>query len=148
MKVAEILKGKVPGVMSVRPDETIATLSHRMRMARVGAMVVTGDDGELVGIISERDVVFGLAEHGPRCLNMTVAELMTQRVLTCTPEESVARVARTMTDKRVRHLPVLDGRKLVGIVSLGDVVKHRLEEMSLEASVLRDMAAAGPSGAA
>lgn len=148
MKVAEILKGKVPGVMSVRPDETIATLSHRMRLARVGAMVVTGDEGELVGIISERDIVYGLAEHGARGLSLRVADLMTERVLTCTPADSVGHVAQVMTEKRVRHLPVVESRKLVGIVSLGDVVKHRLEEMTLEASVLRDMAAAGPSGAA
>lgn len=146
MKVSEILKGKVPGVVSVRPDESIATFAHRMRLARVGAMVVTGDAGELVGIISERDIVYGIAEHGARALSMTVAELMTQRVITTTPEESVARVARIMTESRVRHLPVLEGRELVGIVSLGDVVKHRLEEMSLEANVLRDMAAAGPGG--
>lgn len=147
MKVAEILKGKVPGVMSVRPDETIATFAHRMRLARVGAMVVTGPGGELAGIISERDVVYAIAEHGARALEMTVGEVMTQRVHTTTPEENVARVARIMTDYRVRHLPVIDGRELVGIVSLGDVVKHRLEEMSLEANVLRDMAAAGPGAA-
>lgn len=148
MKVAEVLRQKVPGVVSVRPEETIATFAHRLRLARIGAMVVIGDDGELKGIISERDIVYGLAEHGGRALAMTVGELMTQRVLTCTPEDSLARVARVMTEQRVRHLPVLEGRRLVGIVSLGDVVKHRLEEMSLEASVLRDMAAAGPGGAA
>ncbi len=105
-------------------------------------MVVIGGKGELEGIISERDVVHGLADHGPRAMEMKVAELMTQRVLTCTPEDTVARVARLITESRVRHVPVLENRRLVGVVSIGDVVKNRLEEMSLEASVLRDMAAA------
>lgn len=146
MKVAEILKGKVPGVVGVRPDESIATFVHRLRMARIGAMVVVGEDGALRGIISERDITYGLAEHGNRALAMTVAELMTQDVLTITPEDTLSRVARIMTERRVRHLPVIEGRELVGMVSLGDVVKHRLEEMSLEASVLRDMAAAGGPG--
>ena len=144
MKVAAILKGKVPGIMSVRPDESIATFAHRMRMARVGAMIVTGKKGELVGIISERDVVYGIAEHGAQALSMTVGDLMTRSVITITPEDSIARVAHIMTERRVRHLPVMDKRELVGMVSLGDVVKHRLEEMSLEANVLRDIAAAGP----
>ncbi len=142
MKVAEILKAKGQDVITVRPDETIATLCHKLRLARVGAMVVIGGKGELAGIISERDIVHGLAEHGPRAMEMKVADLMTQRVLTCTPEDTIARVARTITESRVRHVPVLEERRLVGVVSIGDVVKNRLEEMSLEANVLRDMAAA------
>ena len=142
MKVAEILKAKGQDVITVRPDETIATLCHKLRLARVGAMVVIGDKGELQGIVSERDVVHGLAEHGPRTMEMKVADLMTQRVITCTPEDTIARIARIITDSRVRHVPVLENRRLVGVISIGDVVKNRLEEMSLEANVLRDMAAA------
>ena len=143
MKVADILKQKGKDVMSVRPSESIATLSHRLRMARIGAMVVVGEGGGLEGIISERDVVHGIAEHGAACLAKLVADLMTKRVVTCTAEDSIARIARLMTDNRIRHLPVVGGRKVVGVVSVGDVVKHRLEEMSLEASVLRDIAIAG-----
>ena len=143
MKVAEILKQKGQDVISVRPTETIDTLSHRLRMARIGAMVVTGEGGALIGIISERDVVHGIAEHGASCLELTVADLMTRRVITCSPEDSVTRISRLMTDNRIRHLPVVNGAGLVGVVSVGDVVKNRLEEMSLEASVLRDMAIAG-----
>jgi CBS domain-containing protein len=143
MKVAEILRQKGQDVISVRPTETIDTLSHRLRMARIGAMVVTGEGGALIGIISERDVVHGIAEHGASCLELTVADLMTRRVITCSPEDSVTRISRLMTDNRIRHLPVVDGAGLVGVVSVGDVVKNRLEEMSLEASVLRDMAIAG-----
>ncbi len=143
MKVAEILKQKGQDVISVRPTKTIDTLSHRLRMARIGAMVVTGEGGALIGIISERDIVHGIAEHGASCLGLTVADLMTRRVITCTPEDSVTRISRLMTDNRIRHLPVVNGTDLVGVVSVGDVVKNRLEEMSLEANVLRDLAAAG-----
>lgn len=143
MKVADILKQKNAGVISVRPTETIATFAHRLRMAKIGAMVVLGEDGAMAGIISERDVVHGLAEHGPHCLELTVADLMTQRVHTCAPDDNIARIARTMTENRIRHLPVTEAGKVVGVVSVGDVVKNRLEEMSLEANVLRDLAIAG-----
>jgi CBS domain-containing protein len=143
MKVAEILKQKGQDVISVRPTESIDTLSHRLRLARIGAMVVTGEGDALIGIISERDIVHGIAEHGPKCLELTVADLMTQRVVTCAPDDSVTRISRLMTENRIRHLPVVDGSRLAGVVSVGDVVKNRLEEMSLEANVLRDIAIAG-----
>jgi len=143
MKVAAILKQKGADVISVRPTETIATFAHRLRMAHIGAMVVLGEGGALDGIISERDVVHGLAEHAAHCLEMTVADLMTKRVVTCAPEDNIARIARLMTENRIRHLPVVEGGRVVGMVSVGDVVKNRLEEMSLEANVLRDIATAG-----
>ncbi len=143
MKVAEILKQKGQDVISVRLTESIETLSHRLRLARIGAMVVLGEDGAPDGIIAERDIIHGIAEHGASCLGLTVADLMTQRVITCTPEDSVTRISRLMTENRIRHLPVVEGQTLVGVVSVGDVVKNRLEEMSLEASVLRDLAIAG-----
>ena len=143
MKVAEILKQKGQDVISVRPTETIETLAHRLRLARIGAMVVLGEGGALDGIISERDIVHGIAEHGASCLALTVADLMTRRVITCTPDDSVTRISRLMTENRIRHLPVVNGSGLVGVVSVGDVVKNRMDELSLEANVLRDMAIAG-----
>ena len=143
MKVATILKLKGQDVSSIGPTELIETLSHRLRQARIGAMVVLGKDGKLIGIVSERDIVHGIAEHGTDCLTLTVADLMTRQVVTCTSQDSITRIARQMTDSRIRHLPVVDGTNLVGVVSVGDVVKNRLEEMSLEASVLRDLAIAG-----
>lgn len=143
MKVATILKLKGQDVSSIGPTELIETLSHRLRQARIGAMVVLGMDGKLIGIVSERDIVHGIAEHGAECLTLTVADLMTRQVVTCTSQDSITRIARQMTDSRIRHLPVVDGTSLVGVVSVGDVVKNRLEEMSLEASVLRDLAIAG-----
>lgn len=143
MKVATILKQKGQDVFSVKPTDLILTLAHRLRQARIGAMVVLGKDDKLIGIVSERDIVNGIAEHGADCLKQTVADLMTRQVVTCTPDDSVTRIAHRMTENRIRHLPVVDGENLVGVVSVGDVVKNRLEEMSLEASVLRDLAIAG-----
>lgn len=143
MKVAEILKQKGREVHTVRPGEKIETLTHRLRMAGVGALVVVDDAGQVQGMVSERDVIHALALHGAGALAMHVGDIMTRRPVTCTPEDSLARVARLMTEHRVRHLPVLDGGRLAGLVSIGDVVKHRLAEMELEANVLRDIAIAG-----
>lgn len=143
MKVAEILKRKGSAIMSVKPTDTIGTLAQRLRLEKVGAMIVSSDDHSLDGIISERDVVYGLAAHGNDLLNMPVSELMTKGVVTCSPDDNIADVAKTMTLRRVRHLPVKEGGQLVGIVSIGDVLKHRLDEMQLEANVLRDYAVAG-----
>ncbi len=138
MKVAEILKIKGHAVMTVRPAETIKLLTHRLRLKNVGAMIVSENGSSIDGIISERDVAHGLAEHGNTMLDMPVAELMTRAVVTCTSDDSIADVAKIMTQRRIRHLPVQDGTKLVGVISVGDVVKHRLDEMELEAHVLRD----------
>lgn len=143
MHVAEILKQKGQEVTSVRPTETIETFAHRLRMAGIGAMVVLGEGGKIVGMISERDVVRGIAEHSAAALKMTVADLMTKRVVTCGLDDNIARIARLMTDNRIRHLPVIDNGRLSGLISVGDVVKHRLAEMSLEVNVLRDIAIAG-----
>lgn len=143
MKVSDILKTKGTEVMTVRPTETLGTLSHRLRMARVGALVVSRDGRSIDGIVSERDIVHALAERGPDCMGVPVESVMTRRVVTCTPDSNVAEVAKTMTANRMRHLPVVEGGRLAGIVSIGDVVKARLDEMELEAGVLRDLAMAG-----
>lgn len=140
MKVANILKQKGRDVMTVRPTERIDIFAHRLKLARIGAMVVSADGDEMQGIITERDIVYGIAEHGAKTLEMTVADLMTKRLATCRPDDSVAQVAKIMTESRVRHLPVLENGKLIGVVSIGDVVKNRLDEMSMEANILRDIA--------
>lgn len=142
MKVSDILKIKGSSVMTVRPGETIGTLSHRLRMARVGALVVSENGRTIDGIVSERDIVHCLAERGSESIGVRVDAVMTKRVITCTPDSNVAEVAKTMTTNRIRHLPVVEGGRLAGIVSTGDVVKARLDEMELEAGVLRDLAMA------
>lgn len=142
MHVADILKAKGSKVLTVHPDLSITFLAQRLRMERIGALVVseTGDTAD--GIISERDVAHGLAEFGAEVLRRTAADLMTKAVVTCSPSDTIAQVAKVMTDRRIRHMPVTEGRRLVGIISIGDVVKHRLDELELEANVMRDYAIA------
>jgi CBS domain-containing protein len=142
MKVADILKTKGSAVKTVRPDETAKVFAEHLRNERIGAMIVTRDGSTLEGIISERDLAYGLAAYGDRLPSMRVSELMTRVVILCTPEDTIAEVMTVMTQRRIRHLPVKDGGRLVGIISIGDVLKHRLGEMQLEANVLRDVAIA------
>lgn len=142
MKVADILKTKGSGVMTVRPDDSIQALALRLKAEKVGSMIVSSNGSTIDGIISERDIAFGLAIHGSNLATLPVADLMTRGVITCSPGNSIAEVMGIMTQRRIRHLPVKDGDQLVGMVSIGDVLKYRLDEMRLEANVLRDYAIA------
>ena len=139
MNVDGILRAKGASVATIRPDATIGDLVHGLRDERIGAMVVSEDGRFVMGIISERDVVRGLAERGPRILETQVAELMTHDVVSCTPQDTVKQVMAEMTRRRIRHLPVVADGVLCGIVSIGDVVKNRLEEMETETNVLREV---------
>jgi CBS domain-containing protein len=139
MKVDTILKSKGHVVETIRPSQTIAVAVEHMRKAKIGALVVSEDGSTVAGILSERDLARGLAEHGASILNMAVKDLMTRKVITCAPEDSITRLMAVMTSQRIRHIPVVDGDgRLAGIISIGDVVKNRLEELELEAAVLRD----------
>lgn len=140
MRVSDILAAKGDKVHTVRRDETIANLVQRLRLERVGALVVSERDNSIDGIISERDVAHGLAEYGADVLSRKVGELMTVAVVTCTADETLAHIAKLMTHRRIRHVPVVEGKKLVGMVSIGDVVRYRLDELELESNVLRDYA--------
>lgn len=142
MHVADILKTKGAAVVTVRPNLTIDHLAQRLRMERIGAVIVSENGGSVDGIISERDVVRALAEHGAGTLAMAVADLMTKAVVTCSPQDTISHVSALMTQRRIRHVPVMDHGKLIGIVSVGDVVKHRMDELELETNVLRDYAVA------
>ena len=142
MRVSEILNTKGNDVITVKPDETVAALSHTLREKRIGAVVVSSDGRKVLGIISERDVAHGLAEHGANVLTKAVSELMTTAVVTCAADDTIADLMKLMTNKRIRHLPVVENNDVIGIISVGDVVKHRLDEMQLEANVLRDYAIA------
>jgi CBS domain-containing protein len=142
MTVADILKTKGATVKTVRPDETIKAFAKLLKDAHIGAMIVTNDGKSIDGIISERDLAYGLAEFGDQLLGMRVSDLMTRGVIVCSPGDSIAEIMTVMTQRRIRHLPVKDGNQLVGIISSGDVMKHRLGEVQMEASVLRDVAIA------
>jgi CBS domain-containing protein/beta-phosphoglucomutase-like phosphatase (HAD superfamily) len=142
MKVSTILQTKGSNVKTITASASVRELSQRLKSDAVGAMVVVSDGGQLAGIISERDVARGLAEHGAALPSLPVSELMTKGVVTCAPEDSIANISKIMTQRRIRHLPVLQGGDLVGLVSIGDVLKYRLDEVQLEANVLRDYAIA------
>ncbi|MGH7390367.1 MAG: CBS domain-containing protein [Candidatus Rokuibacteriota bacterium] len=138
MKVASILKHKGAHVETVRPGATVYSAVWELRLKAIGALVVSEDGRAVLGVISERDIVRGLIEHGQGLLGFPVSRVMTAPAVTCTPEDSITAVMALMTRQRVRHLPVIDHDRLCGIVSIGDVVKHRLDEMELEANVLRE----------
>jgi len=138
MKVDDILRGKGRDVETVRPDAKVLMAVHRLRMQNVGALVVAGEGARVDGVLSERDVVRGLNKHGAGLLDMDVGAVMSRNVPVCSPDDSLLFVMDQMTRTRNRHLPVVADGRLCGIVSIGDVVKHRLEEMELETNVLRD----------
>jgi CBS domain-containing protein len=138
MLIAQILAGKGSDVVSTRPDATIAEVAGLLKEKRIGAVIVTDADGALCGIISERDIARGLANHGGKLLDMKVARLMTADVVTCSPDDGIEKLMQTMTEGRFRHLPVVKDGKLSGIISIGDVVKHRLKELEAETHMLQD----------
>jgi CBS domain-containing protein len=143
MNVEGILRAKGARVVTIKRDATVASLVRGLRDERIGAMVVSDDGRTVEGIVSERDVVRGLADAGTQVLEQRVAQIMTAPVRTCSPGDPVKTVMETMTLHRIRHLPVLVDGRLAGIVSIGDVVKNRLDEMATETSVLRAAYLAG-----
>jgi CBS domain-containing protein len=138
MKIGDALKRKGSGVVTMRSDSTIDTVVRRMRLERIGAVIISPDGKSVVGILSERDILHALAEHGTALLALKAEDLMTREVVTCSREDTLLSVMVKMTQRRIRHLPVVEQGQLAGIVSIGDAVKSRLEEVELEANVLRD----------
>src|SRR5271154_3606432 len=141
MNVEAILRGKGRAVATIRPDQTITAALAALRDRNIGALAVSEDGESVDGIISERDVVHGLADHGSELLSLKVAEVMTRHVTTCNPDDSVADLMAEMTTRRIRHLPVVHDGRLAGIVSIGDLVKNRLDEIENEARSLRSFIA-------
>ena len=133
MQIADVLRGKATGsdVATTTPAATVGELLALLHRYNVGALPVV-DGGELVGIVSERDVVRHLHERGRALLDATVGDLMTSDVVTCSPQDRAADLARVMTERRIRHLPVCDDRGLIGIVSIGDLVKARIDQLENE----------------
>jgi CBS domain-containing protein/beta-phosphoglucomutase-like phosphatase (HAD superfamily) len=142
MRVSDILKTKGSAVKTIEANATMRALAHSFRREVVGAMLVLDGQGKLQGIVSERDLARGIDEFGTQLTEMRVSDLMTRSVVTCAPEDSVAAVASVMTQRRIRHLPVIVDGLVVGLISIGDVLKYRLDEVQLEANVLRDVARA------
>jgi len=141
MDVETILRGKGRQVATIRPDDTVGAAVEALVSGNIGALVASEDGEHVEGIISERDIVHALARRGSALLALTVAEVMTRSVVTCDPTESVAELMAEMTNRRIRHLPVVRDGRLCGIVSIGDVVKNRLDEIEYEARSLRSFIA-------
>jgi CBS domain-containing protein len=136
MRVANILTVKGDDVISVEPNTTIVEVAKVLKSKRIGAILVM-EGGSIAGIISERDIARGLPDYSEKILSMPVSDLMTKKVTTCTSDASIDEIMEMMTENRIRHLPVVDDGKLVGFISVGDVVKNRLEELVAEEDQLR-----------
>jgi len=132
MRITDILRRKGDGVVTIAPDESVQALLDALARHRVGALVVSSGDGALDGIVSERDVVRRLQTDGAAVLESRVSEIMTAAVHTASPDQTLDDLMVLMTDRRVRHIPVVVDGRLHGIVSIGDVVKHRIEELQAE----------------
>jgi CBS domain-containing protein len=138
MTVKAILSRKGSDVLTIEPTATLAAAVEVLAARRIGAVVITGPDRQVIGILSERDIVRAFAASGPAALDQQVGQVMTRKVMTCTEAETVASLMERMTEGKFRHLPVVERGRLVGIVSIGDIVKHRLGEMEKESSALRE----------
>jgi len=125
------------------PETPILEVAQRLRVRAIGALVVSRDGHRIEGIISERDIVRGLAHEAGNLLHMKAAQIMTKSVITCSPSDTIGHVMAVMTERRVRHLPVVDAGGLCGMISIGDIVKNRLQELELQTNVLRDVYLAG-----
>jgi CBS domain-containing protein len=138
MNVKTILAVKGSDIVGIEPNADLSAAAQLLSKHRIGALVIRGAGGRIAGILSERDIVRALAEHGSNALSIQVANVMTRDVTTCGEEESIASLMEKMTAGKFRHVPVVSGNELVGLVSIGDVVKQRVGEIEKESEQLRD----------
>lgn len=143
MNIAQILKAKGRAVATARPDTTLTEVSEKLAQKKIGAIVVVGDSGKVVGIISERDVIRAISEQGASVLTKPVSDFMTRSVVSCNELTTLDEMMALMTSHRFRHMPVMEDGALVGIVSIGDIVKHHLAEIELEVTAMRGYFATG-----
>ena len=132
MRIADVLRRKGDVVATIAPEELVTVLLDRLAEHRIGALVVSSDGTTVEGIVSERDVVRRLQRDGVATLTLQVQEIMTREVHTCRPGDGIEDLMRVMTERRIRHVPVVVDGRLKGIVSIGDVVKHRIDELQVE----------------
>ena len=138
MTVKAILSHKGSDVFSIEPTATLETAVRTLGKHRIGALLVLGPDRRLIGVVSERDIVRALAEHGAAVLTQPLSQVMTRKVVTCGETETVGTIMERMTTGKFRHVPVVEQDQVIGIISIGDVVKYRLHEMERESAALRD----------
>lgn len=139
MTVAKVLQAKGVEVVTISPDKKVSEAATVLSEKRIGSLVVSSDGDTAEGILSERDIVREIGKRGQICLTETVGQMMTTKLVTCTTADKVDDVLGQMTEGRFRHMPVVEDGKLVGIVTLGDVVKYKLEEVVMEKSALEGM---------
>jgi CBS domain-containing protein len=137
MSVAAILKQKGRAVTTARPTMTLMEVANMLAAKRIGAIVIVGARGEVAGIMSERDIIRALSVVGPDCLTQPVSQSMTKNVVTCQETDTLEELMAMMTARRFRHLPVMADEGLVGIISIGDMVKHHVAELQMEATAMR-----------
>jgi CBS domain-containing protein len=138
MSVAAILRGKPDRLIGLEENRSLADAAQLLSRERIGALIIRSKAGDMIGILSERDIVRAIAKDGAAVIERPVSSIMTKDVVCVTPEDDIAEVMSVMTERRFRHLPVKHGEKLVGMVSIGDVVKKRVEEAEGEAQQLRE----------
>ena len=143
MQVGGLLSTKGPDVVTVGPDVDVARVAALLSQHRIGAVVVSGDGSAIDGIVSERDIVRALAEQGAGVLEQAASTIMTSEVVTCEPATTVEQLMGLMTERRIRHIPVVTDGGLSGIISIGDVVKNRVSDLENETQVLHDYIAHG-----
>jgi CBS domain-containing protein len=143
MTIASIIHGKPHRLITVAPDDTLQQAAEVLTRERIGALLVLKPNGDIAGIMSERDIVRAVGLKGTEVLSRPVAELMTKEVICCAPEDTVDQVMATMTERRFRHLPVRHGGRIVAMISIGDVVKQKVEEAESESQSLREYIARG-----
>lgn len=140
MSVEAILKNKGNNVFTIRPEHSLAETTALLATKKVGVAVVTDAKGKILGVVSERDIIKAIAAYGKGALEMAVRNAMSSPATTCTVADNAKKVLEIMTERRIRHLPVVEGDALIGIVSIGDAVNFRLHETQTEVGVLRDIA--------
>lgn len=140
MLVSQILKSKADdGVVTVPPGTSVAEVAEILSTRRIGAVIVSPDGKRVSGIVSERDIVRELGRRGPACMAETVDSIMTASTIGCRRDDRADDVLQKMTDGRFRHMPVMDGNQMIGLISIGDVVKARLTELAMEKDALEGM---------
>jgi CBS domain-containing protein len=143
MNVASILKVKGKSVATARQEDTLESIAQKLASRKIGAIVIVGDGGNVAGIISERDIVRAVAEQGAASLQQPVSNVMTTSVMSCNESSTLDQMMAVMTQGRFRHVPVIEEGALVGIISIGDVVKHHIAEVEMEVTAMRDYLATG-----
>lgn len=140
MLIKQILAGKTAGkIATVKPSDSVSDAANLLSKHGIGALVVSLNGTDVAGILSERDIVRELGKRGISCMSDVVRDLMTANIITATPSDTAESVLQTMTDKRFRHMPVMEDEKMIGIVSIGDIVSARLAEMNSEKNAMQDM---------